>query len=266
MLPRSWNVLSREPFGDRIATSCRHTAPDLTARIGVKDRIAKSSLSQYVLGFWGPSKPRLHALKSSKQQHRDRKTIFETLSLRVAKILSPVARQVPTKCFHHPFPLYGPFVVLSCLSLKLFLTTLDRMLRRGDLSQLSGTSAPKPHPTSSDSPPPPPQPQPPFYLHKESDTADQPLPQAPPPSSLSPDFSSPLLPPQIFCCPCLRASTHLPLPMPADNGTDSISRERACMQPQAELLASYKRLDAHSHVRASRISLLAMLVVLRWEN
>ena len=31
------------------------------------------------------------------KQPQDRKTIFETLSLPVAKILSPVARQAPTK-------------------------------------------------------------------------------------------------------------------------------------------------------------------------
>ena len=32
------------------------------------------------------------------KQPQDRKTIFETLSLPVAKILLPVARQAPTKC------------------------------------------------------------------------------------------------------------------------------------------------------------------------
>ena len=31
--------------------------PDLTVRIGVKDRISKLLSSQYVLGFWGPFKP-----------------------------------------------------------------------------------------------------------------------------------------------------------------------------------------------------------------
>ena len=53
--PRSWQVLSRGPSGDRIARSCRHMGPDLTVRIGVKDRIAKLLLSQYVLGFWALS-------------------------------------------------------------------------------------------------------------------------------------------------------------------------------------------------------------------
>ena len=33
-------MLSRGPSGDRIARSCRHTGPDLTIRMGVKDRIA----------------------------------------------------------------------------------------------------------------------------------------------------------------------------------------------------------------------------------
>ena len=29
---RSWNVLLREPSGDRIASSCRHTVPGLTVK------------------------------------------------------------------------------------------------------------------------------------------------------------------------------------------------------------------------------------------
>ena len=68
---RSWQMLSRGPVGDRIARSCRHTGPDLTIKTEVmKDRIAKLLLSQYVLGFWGPFKPWLHALKSSENSHR----------------------------------------------------------------------------------------------------------------------------------------------------------------------------------------------------
>ena len=43
---RRWQVLSRGSSGDRIAGSRRHTGPDLTVRIGVKDRIAKLLLSQ----------------------------------------------------------------------------------------------------------------------------------------------------------------------------------------------------------------------------
>ena len=72
------NVLSREPSGDRIARSCRHTVPDLTVKTEAKDRIAKGLLSQ------------------------DRKTHFETTSLPVAKILSPVTRQAPTKSRESP--------------------------------------------------------------------------------------------------------------------------------------------------------------------
>ena len=94
---RSWQMLSRGPFGDRIARSSPHKGPDLTIRVGVEDRIAKLLLPQYVLGFWGPFKPRLYALKSSKRQPKHRKTDFKTVSLHVAKILSPVARQAPTK-------------------------------------------------------------------------------------------------------------------------------------------------------------------------
>ena len=50
-LDRRWNVLSREPSGDRIARSCRHTASDLTLKAEMKDRIAINLLSQYVLDF-----------------------------------------------------------------------------------------------------------------------------------------------------------------------------------------------------------------------
>ena len=62
-------MLSREPSGDRIVRSCRHTAPDLTVMTEVKERIAKSLLSQYVLGFWGPFKP---GIKQKQAQESDR--------------------------------------------------------------------------------------------------------------------------------------------------------------------------------------------------
>ena len=101
---RSWQVLTRGPSRDRIARSYRRTGPDLTVRMGVKDRIARLLLLQYVLGIWGPFKPWLCALKSSKKQPQDRKAIFETLSLPVAKILSPVAKQAPTKRTPSSFP------------------------------------------------------------------------------------------------------------------------------------------------------------------
>ena len=45
---RSRQVLSRGPPEERIPRSSRHTGPDLTVRIAVKDRIAKLLLSQYV--------------------------------------------------------------------------------------------------------------------------------------------------------------------------------------------------------------------------
>ena len=49
-----WQVLSRGPYGDRIARACRHTGPDLTIRIGVTDGIAKLLSSQYLRGpSWG---------------------------------------------------------------------------------------------------------------------------------------------------------------------------------------------------------------------
>ena len=76
---------------------CRHTVPDQTVKAEVKDRNAKELLSQYVLSFWGPFKPMIVCPDIKQKQARDRKTHFEALSLPVAKILSPVARQAPTK-------------------------------------------------------------------------------------------------------------------------------------------------------------------------
>ena len=95
-------VLSRGPFRDRTARSCRHTVPDLTIRIGVKDRIGKLLLSQYVLHFWGPFQTTIACHEIKQEQPQDRKAILETLSLPVAKILSPVARQAPTRIPGHP--------------------------------------------------------------------------------------------------------------------------------------------------------------------
>ena len=99
---RSWKVLSWEPSGDRIARSCRHTAPDLTIKTEVTDRIAKKWLSQYVFGrsmFSVSGALSNHDWMSWNQakQAQDRKTHFETLSLAVAEILSPVARQASTE-------------------------------------------------------------------------------------------------------------------------------------------------------------------------
>ena len=66
---RSWNVLSQEPSGDRIARSCRHTVPDLTVKTEVKDRIAKNSLPQYVLRFWGlPNHDHTHWISEIKSK------------------------------------------------------------------------------------------------------------------------------------------------------------------------------------------------------
>ena len=55
-------------------------------------------MSQYVLS-WVSGSLSIHDCMSKvkQKQPQDRKTIFETLSLPVAKILSPVARQAPTK-------------------------------------------------------------------------------------------------------------------------------------------------------------------------
>ena len=83
----SGKVLSQGPSGDRIARSCRHTGPDQTVRIGVKDRIAKLLLSiAKGFGLLGPFATMIACPESKQKQPQDRKTIFETLSLPVAKI------------------------------------------------------------------------------------------------------------------------------------------------------------------------------------
>ena len=88
---RSWNVLSREPSGDRIARFCRHTAPDLTIMTEVK--------VYYRNMFWasGALSNLILCPEIKQKQAQDRKAHFETMSLPVAKILSPVVRQAPTK-------------------------------------------------------------------------------------------------------------------------------------------------------------------------
>ena len=86
--------LSRGPSGDRIARSRRRTGPNLTVRIGVKDRIAKTAIIAICFGFLGPM---IVCPEIKQKQPQDRKTSFETPSLPVAKIVSPVARQAPSK-------------------------------------------------------------------------------------------------------------------------------------------------------------------------
>ena len=66
----------------------------------MKDGIAKLLLSEYVLGLLQPFQTMIACPEIKQKQPQDRKTSFETLSLPVAKILSPVARQAPTKCMH----------------------------------------------------------------------------------------------------------------------------------------------------------------------
>ena len=68
-------MLAWGPSGDRIA---RYTGPDLTIRIGVKDRIAKLLLSHHVLAFWGPFRAWLHALKSSKNTTGSQNNFWDT--------------------------------------------------------------------------------------------------------------------------------------------------------------------------------------------
>ena len=90
-LASSWQVLSQGPSGDRIARSCRHTGPDLTVRW---DR--KTAIIAICFRLLGPFQTMIACPEIKQKQPQDRKTVFETLSLPVAKILSPVARQAPT--------------------------------------------------------------------------------------------------------------------------------------------------------------------------
>ena len=74
--------------------SCRHTVPDLTVKIEVKDRIAKNTYFRCM--FWA-SGALIVCPEIKQKQEQDRKTHFETVSLPVAETLSAVARQAPTK-------------------------------------------------------------------------------------------------------------------------------------------------------------------------
>ena len=91
---RSWKVLSREPSGHKIARSFCHTAQALTIKTGGGRWDRKSLL--FAIRVWrlGPFQT-IVELKSSKNKHKaqNRKTHFETGSLLVAEILSPVTRQ-----------------------------------------------------------------------------------------------------------------------------------------------------------------------------
>ena len=62
----------------------------------MKDRIAKLIVATG-FGLLGPSQTMIACPDIKQKQPQNRKTLFETLSLPVAKILSPVARQAPTK-------------------------------------------------------------------------------------------------------------------------------------------------------------------------
>ena len=82
-----------------VGACCRHTVPDLTVKTEVKDRTAKCLLSQCVLGFWSLSNHDCMPWNQGKTSTRSQ-TDLETVSLPVAKILSPVARLSPL--FAHP--------------------------------------------------------------------------------------------------------------------------------------------------------------------
>ena len=94
---RSWQVLSQGPSGERVARFCRHTGPDLTIKTGGERHDRKTAVVAICFGRLGPFSIHDCMPEITQKQPQDRKTIFETLSLPVAKILSLVARQAPTK-------------------------------------------------------------------------------------------------------------------------------------------------------------------------
>ena len=58
---------------------------------------SQTAIVAICFGLLGPFQSVIVCPEIKQKQPQDRKTLFETLSLPVAKILSPVARQVPTK-------------------------------------------------------------------------------------------------------------------------------------------------------------------------
>ena len=94
----SWNVLLREPSGDRLARPCRHTGPDVTIKTGMKERIAKThSIAICAEHFKGHFQTTIACPEIKQKQAQDRKTHIETLFLPFAEILSHVARLCHTK-------------------------------------------------------------------------------------------------------------------------------------------------------------------------
>ena len=85
-------------------------------RIGVKDRIAKPAIIAICFGLLGPFQTMILCREIKQNQPQDCKTIFETLSLPVTKILSSVARQAPTKFLG----ISRKFVDISQISLNLW--------------------------------------------------------------------------------------------------------------------------------------------------
>ena len=120
---RSWQVLSRGPSGDRIARSCRHTGPDLTVKTRGRKIGSQDDVVAICFGFLGPLQTVIVRSEIKQKQLQDRKPVFETLSLPVAKILSPVARQAPTKA-RIVFPKFVPRSVRNICHIFIFLFSL----------------------------------------------------------------------------------------------------------------------------------------------
>ena len=89
---QSWNVLSREPSGDRIARSCRHSVPGLPLK-DMKDRIRQKCIIAVCFGLLGPCQTVFVRPEIKQKQAQDRKTYLETVSLPVAKILTGCHRR-----------------------------------------------------------------------------------------------------------------------------------------------------------------------------
>ena len=92
-----WFFLLENPHAHKIPPFRGGVLGFLRRKTEVKDRIANCYCRNL---FWASGALSIHdCMPEDKQkQPQNRKTIFETLSLPVAKILSPVARQAPTPC------------------------------------------------------------------------------------------------------------------------------------------------------------------------
>ena len=101
-ISRKWTFLKRPLFPNPILeTGSQDAVSKIGSRPNTKDRGRKvgsqTAIIAICFGLLGPFQTIIMCTEIKQKQPQDRKTVFETLSLPVAKILSPVARQAPTK-------------------------------------------------------------------------------------------------------------------------------------------------------------------------